>query len=395
MMKRRSELISVVGALAKTLKVQRNSLCFCGSGRKFKQCCGSFNNDKPIFLDNALDIANNYAISQGRKITGIPSGIWNRFETASLNRFLCLYPGCTNKPVNCHLIPENLLRSSFGGHCKEYRVVGAQPQFGKVGITNAGCLPVFCSGHDDSLFKEIDALTIERISKEQEFLIGLKAIAFSLRKVQYLIGIDSQVEILRPFILSDVNKDKLKGKRIVISINHLQKQYISFITEYNLFQECVSAHKAGQLDFFSSAFRDIPYDGLAFASTVTTIPCDLKGKETNTSADAIAITCSIFTIDNCLRVIFSCPRGISATSYLQFLRQLAEIDDDEFITIVNNVLTFSPDSALMPESFSPSEDDLRKIIAARQFVGQSLKPGGSVFDLKNTNQAVRFIIQRA
>ena len=388
MMKRRSELISVVGALAKTLKVQRNSLCFCGSAHKFKQCCGSFNNDNPIFLENALDIANNYAISQGRKITGIPSGIWNRFETASMNRFLCLYPGCTNKPVNCHLIPENLLRRGFGGHCKEYRVVGNQPQFGKVGITN---VPVFCSGHDDSLFKAIDVLTIERISKEQEFLIGLKAIAFSLRKIQYLIGIDSQVEIFRPFILSDVNKNK----HIVISIDHLQEQYIRFIAKYNFFQECVSAHKAGQLDFFSSAFRDIPYDGLVFASTVTTIPYDLKGRKINTSADAIAITCSIFTIDNCLRVIFSCPRGISATSYLQFLRQLAEIDDDEFITILNNVLTFGPDSALMPESFSPSEDELRKIIAARQLAGQSLKPGGSVFDLKNTNQAVRFIIQRA
>jgi SEC-C motif len=383
----RGALTSVIAALAKTLKVQRNSLCFCGSARKFKQCCGSCNNDKPIFLGNALDIANNYAISQGREVTGIPTGIWNRFETASLNRFLCLYPGCTNKPVNCHLIPENILRSSFGGHCKEFRLVGKQPEFGKVGITNAGCLPVFCSHHDDSLFRRIDSLTMDHISKEQEFLIGLKAIAFSLRKIQYLIGIDSQIEIFRPFILKDVNNNR----HMVISIDHLHEQYIRFIAQYNLFEECISAHKAIQLDFFSSAYRDIPYNGLVFASTLTTIPYDLKGQKINKTGDAIAIACSIFTIDKFLRVVFSCPRGISSTSYLPFLRQLAEVNDGEFITILNNVLTFGPDSALMPESFSPSEDDLRKIIAAGQLAGQSLKPGGSVFDLKNTIQAVRFI----
>jgi hypothetical protein len=305
----RSDLTSVIGALAKTLKVQRNSLCFCGSARKFKQCCGSFNNDKPIFLDTALDIANNYAIAQGRKVTGIPSGIWNKFETASLNRFLCLYLGCTNKPVNCHLIPENILRRNFGGHCKEYRLVGKQPQFGKVGISNAGCLPVFCSHHDDSLFKQIDALTIDHISKEQEFLIGLKSIAFSLRKTQYLIGIDSQVEIFLPFILSDVNKNK-PPRHTVISIDHLQEQYVRFTVAYDLYEECISAQKAGQCDFFSSTYRDIPYNGLVFASTPTTIPYDLKGQKINNSTDAIAIVCSIFTIDKLLSVIFSCPEEL-------------------------------------------------------------------------------------
>jgi len=165
----RSEIIRVVGALAKALKIQRNSLCFCGSASKFKKCCGSLNNNKLTFLDEALEMANAYALSQNRQVTGIPSGFWNQLEIASLNRFLCLYPGCTNKPINCHLIPQNILRSSFGGHCKEYRLVGQRPQFGKVGINKAGCLPVFCSSHDDSIFKKIDTLRIDPASKEQVF----------------------------------------------------------------------------------------------------------------------------------------------------------------------------------------------------------------------------------
>jgi hypothetical protein len=90
-------------------------------------------------------------------------------------------------------------------------------------------------------------------------------------------------------------------------------------------------------------------------------------------------------------VILSCPRGKSATFYQKFLRQLAEVDDDEFITILNNILTFRAGAALMPESFSPSEDDLRKINAAEKLATASLKPGGPVFDLKNTSQAVGFI----
>ena len=52
----RSEIIRVVGALAKALKIQRNSLCFCGSASKFKKCCGSLNNNKLTFLDEALEM---------------------------------------------------------------------------------------------------------------------------------------------------------------------------------------------------------------------------------------------------------------------------------------------------------------------------------------------------
>jgi len=206
------------------------------------------------------------------------------------------------------------MRSSFGGHCKEYRLVGHRPQFGKVGINSAGCLPVFCSSHDDSLFRKIDTLEIDRTSKEQAFLLGLKAIAFSLRRTQYLLGIDSQVEIFRPFILSELHQNK----HVTITIDDLHEQYIRFIATYDFFQECIFAHKASHFDFFSSMYRSIPYNCAMFASTFTTISHDLEGKKINQSNDAIGITSNIFTIDNYLHVIVSCPRGNSATFYLPF-----------------------------------------------------------------------------
>lgn len=140
----------------------------------------------------------------------------------------------------------------------------------------------------------------------------------------------------------------------------------------------------------SESYKDKKHiKGLIFASTFITITHDLEGQKINQSTDAAAITCSIFSTDNYLPAIFSCPRGNSATFYLNFLRQLREVDDDGFITILNNILTCRVEAALMPESFSPSEDDLRKINVAQQLARQSVKPGGSVFDLKKTSQAVR------
>lgn len=139
-----------------------------------------------------------------------------------------------------------------------------------------------------------------------------------------------------PFILSESYKDK---KHINISIDHLHEQYVRFIATYNFFEECITAYKASQFDFFSSTCRSIPYKGLIFASTFITITHDLEGQKINQSTDAAAITCSIFSTDNYLPAIFSCPRGNSATFYLNFLRQLREVDDDGFITILNNILT--------------------------------------------------------
>jgi len=391
-MKDRSKIIRIVNDLARALIVKRNSLCFCGSTSKFKKCCGSLNNmdltfiDNLTFLEEALETAKAYALSQGRPITGIPAGIWRQAETASLNRLICLYPGCTNKPINCHLTPRNVLRSSFGGHCKEYTLVGLEPQFGKVGINKAGCLPVFCADHDDRIFKRVDTLRIDRNSKEHMFLLGLKAIAFSLRRTQYYLGIDSQVAIFGALGgLSERN-------HIDISIDHLQDQYVRFIVTYNFFQECVFAYAASDFDFFVSLYRSMPYKDLMFASTFTTIPYDLEGQKINQPAEvAVAIACNIFTIDNQLHVIYSCPRGNSATFHQNFLRQLGEVDDDEFIIILNNILTLRVEAALMPVSFSPSEDDLRKINAAGQFAKQSMQPGGPAFDLKNTSRAIKFI----
>ena len=120
--------------------------------------------------------------------------------------------------MNCHLVPENVLRSYYGGHCKEYGMEDTSGlSFVRTGIGKAGGLPVFCNHHDNGLFKEIDQLQICPETKEQYFLFALKAAAFSLRKCQYLLGIDSQIEIIRPFIIQEELKPTT-GSHLTIDI---------------------------------------------------------------------------------------------------------------------------------------------------------------------------------
>ena len=151
----------VATALAHAIKIDRNSLCFCGSLKDFKNCCGSESRANLIFIKNAVDTAQAYRKSQGGQIRFVPANIWKKFEKASLRRLRCLYPGCNSKPANCHLIPENILRTNYGGHCKEYKIYGSGFEFTKVGINGAGCLPVFCPNHDHDLFTQIDQLKID------------------------------------------------------------------------------------------------------------------------------------------------------------------------------------------------------------------------------------------
>ncbi|MBU0627521.1 hypothetical protein KKG31_05785 [Patescibacteria group bacterium] len=71
-------------------------------------------------------------------------------------------------------------------------------------------LRVFCSTHDNDLFKEIDELDIDFNNQKQLFLFALRSISFSLRKVQYLLGIDTQTWFFYPkwFLESPSNEIK-------------------------------------------------------------------------------------------------------------------------------------------------------------------------------------------
>ena len=104
---------NISGMIAKTLGIEIYSLCFCGSGKKFKFCCYNKSGTEIVFSKKPIEDSVKYRDSQGGHMSSLPLGIFNTFKEYSISRLKCLYPDCDNVPVSCHLIPENILRTIF------------------------------------------------------------------------------------------------------------------------------------------------------------------------------------------------------------------------------------------------------------------------------------------
>jgi hypothetical protein len=78
--------------------------------------------------------------------------------------------------------------------------------------------------------------------------------------------------------------------------------------------------------------------------------------------------------------------------YSQFLDQLNTTNNETIVSVLNNLLTTSPESILLPQAFSLTENDKQKIKTAREQIILSLKIDGPVFDLKNDEQSIKFIV---
>src|SRR5258706_15036743 len=93
----------IVRLLARAMNVSSASLCFCGVGKLYGECCENAAPDKLAFSENQFEIALKYRDSQGGQISSLPAGIANQFLEKGIKKLRCLYPGCTAKPVACHL----------------------------------------------------------------------------------------------------------------------------------------------------------------------------------------------------------------------------------------------------------------------------------------------------
>ena len=237
----RYEAKKVAQALARAMNLTADSMCFCGCGKFFGDCCGGDSPYMSLFLENVFAAAVAYRDSQGGTMSSVPMGIWRKIEEKALRRLGCVYPGCTAMAINSHLIPETILRTNFGSPCKAVSMVDGTmiPQFVRVGVGRAGCLPVFCSHHDNAIFRDIDRLEADLCSEEQLFRFAYKAIAFSLRRSQYLLGVDSQIEIIRPFLLTVRNP--VPGRHTQIDISAFHEKYVRFILNHGFLTESTKA----------------------------------------------------------------------------------------------------------------------------------------------------------
>lgn len=390
----KSEERKIVNALANAMKIKSDALCFCGAGKTYGKCCGQASGSNLVRMENEFESAVKYRDSQRGTINTIPLGIWNRFQEKSIARLPCLYPGCSLKPVSCHLIPENILRASFGSHCLDYKIndESEQSAFVKTGKKEAGAVPVFCNLHDNNLYRDIDTLQIDFSSPKQQFLLAFKAIAFSLRKTQISLGIDSQVEVYKPFLMLNSKNAPVPGSNVTIDINHLHEQYIRFCTAHAVFQNTVKALKSEDWSFFSYLRHSIPYDEGIFYAGFINPPHDLENKRINRPDTPINMTCNIFTKNSTLHAIFACPGNESKEAYEPILEQLKNTDNKTFVIVLNNILTMSPDNLLLPENFPIDSSIIVKIEELNKHARNCINSTNSeVFDLKDASTTVTFV----
>lgn len=328
----------------------------------------------------------------------VPQILFRRFHNASLQRLPCLYPGCGAPPVLCHLVPENVLRSRFGGHCLECRWQDKSTHgvLVRMGVGQAGVLPVFCGQHDHQLFKDIDESHDCLALPQHRFLLSLKAIAFALRKIQGLLGFDFQVELFKPFFVQD-NLGDSGPNQIVLNCSFLHGQYAQFASAERLFAESMNAFKASKWDYFSYYERELDYpDPLFFAGPVTPSH-DLNRQRIDANNAQGPIICNFFTVDRTLHLLFACPDDATRHSYTQLLEQLRHADEVTFVAVANNFLTISGDKPLLSDKRIITAEDLHRIVDQREEARRCHDPAGKeVFDLRDATKAVPFIaIQRS
>lgn len=388
----KDEAQKIVRALASALKLSTDSLCFCGVGKTYGDCCQNASADKLVPAEKEFEAALKYKDSQGGRIVSVPVGLLNQFLQKGINKLPCLYPNCTAKPVSCHLIPQNVLRAAFGNHCLDYRMRDGtvQSEFIKTGVGVAGTVPVFCSKHDNDLFREIDTLG-NVLSSKQQFLLSLKAAAFSLRRTQIFLSLDSQVEIFRPILMIRSGTTQ-EGQHYTIKINHLSEQYQRFHIAHTAFQYFAQTLKKEDWDSFAYLHRNIPYSGNLFYAGFINPSHDLNGQRINTPHTPIHITLNVVARDGILCAFFACPNDGSKEAYAALFEQLKATDDQTFVAVINTILTDQPETLLLPEDFSLTADDFAKMKALREHAKECLaSTSGRVFDLADTSQAVRFV----
>ena len=264
--------------------------------------------------------------------------------------------------------------------------------FLKKSVNKAGALEVFCAKHDNCLFKSIDSLNIDLANKKQLFLLAFKTIAFSLRRVQWLLGIDSQAEIIRPIIISRKRSGSIKPMNAEIDISNLRAQYLRFCIMHELFQKSVSAYEKVNWDFFSHWNRSVESKEQIFFAGYLNPPHDLEGMRVNNQKLPIGMVCNIYSEAGSLRVILTCPEDLSATSYKGLIEQILKLDMKGFITVLNNIMTLSTDKPLIPANVTIDEMEVQKIALLYQKAGRAIvSTSNEVLNLTDDSQAVEFL----
>lgn len=338
--------LGITRAICAALKVTQDDLCLCGSRQTLQDCCGK---SGAVFTATSFEKVKRFRDSQGGQVEGIPQGLFNAFISNSSNRLKCLFPSCNKPTVSCHLIPENVLRKAFGSFCLAPRLQDGVEgmSYLETGVKDAGALGVFCGTHDHLLFDPIDDFSSPFDTKKQQFLLALKAIAFSLRRVQISLGIDFQVELFRPFFYMEKNPIP-QGAHVNWTISkHFEEQYLRFKIISGLFDASVSLHDRGDFDQLQYLKITLPCSEPRFFLGLVNPLLDLIGTRVNDAQTPVSMTIAGVPKDGFLSLYFASTPS-SRGHYAALFEQLKSASPSAVQEFLDNALKTGQVMPLVP-----------------------------------------------
>ena len=179
------------------MKLGRNEICWCGSGKKYKKCHLNRDRQKPIGIGEAYKATKDL---KSNRYCSVPKALKDK---------------CTNKIINAHTVSKSSslaeivddtnhvlgLKVSMSALTKNGGVILPE----KTGINQASTFKGFCSYHDKSLFSCIED---EEFSKTNEQLFAL--VYRAVCKELYAKNSNTQI--------SELLKNADKGKSIINQI---------------------------------------------------------------------------------------------------------------------------------------------------------------------------------
>lgn len=195
------------------------------------------------------------------------------YKNVRKKSWLCMYCGCNDSAINSHLLMRNGILNYVveNGHLYELRSNAPEAfkkeelpiSFKKVGINQSISFPLFCNGHDTSVFIEIENEDVDYTLYKHMLLYSYRALLAEIRKKEI------EVEKNRRIIHSSTLYGILGG----VTIDNFSRSYdleLQGIKDLEYYKEEILNDLQSSTESFVFLSREIPLMGI-YASTISSI----------------------------------------------------------------------------------------------------------------------------
>lgn len=350
------------------LKIGRNELCPCGSGKKYKKCC--LQKDEYRRTAEAIVAADHLANRDGRIDC-------------------CLYPvnsECNGGIVKAHAIQNNRILKKISDNGRVITVNGVSNylfQDTKLnGRSNATTFHGFCKYHDKTVFQDIEDRPFTQ-TRKQLFLLAYRTFAWHYhkkREQQNKSLLFESVMRTRGFAEnSDDSKQFRKGMQLGLRDNDIKKEIFD------------SAILSSDYEILESCIWTIPYEVQFAVSMMYEMMYDIQGIGINAHCGdrcEKSIFLNIFPMDGQSYCVWSWFK--EDNEYQRFADQFMALDDGEKKNYLNNKLPAWTDSLVIsPIMWNGWEKEVQEAFIAHANMGDlytafELEDNGHPFEYAST-----------